>query len=155
MGTIYKEKTITFDIMDEDPLENVFDIHNNSFLAIRSVSWNRQDPKLELRRWYIDAEGNETPAKGINFHTEQGPHQLTHLLLKLGYGDNDTIDAIMEERRKLEEEGKSITKELNKKKKSSIATATIKENMVETKKANPYSANNLIKNISISTDDDE
>ena len=56
MGILYKEKKITFDIMDEDPLENVFDNRDNSYLAIRKVSWNRQQPKLEIRRWYMDGE---------------------------------------------------------------------------------------------------
>ena len=45
--------------MDEDPLENVFDNRDNSYLAIRKVSWNRQQPKLEIRRWYMDGEDNE------------------------------------------------------------------------------------------------
>ena len=95
MGTIRKEQKITFEIKDQNPLENIFDNSNNSYLAIRNVSWNKQDPKLEIRRWYINKEDNETPSKGITFYTEEGPHQLTHLLLKLGYGDLDTIDKII------------------------------------------------------------
>ena len=82
MGVLYKEKKITYDVLDEDPLENVFDNRDNSYLAIRTVSWNKSHPKLEIRRWYMDAEDNETPSKGITFMTKEGPHQLTHLLLK-------------------------------------------------------------------------
>ena len=41
MGVLYKEKKITYDVLDEDPLENVFDNRDNSYLAIRTVSWNK------------------------------------------------------------------------------------------------------------------
>lgn len=157
MGILYKEKKITFDIMDEDPLENVFDNRDNSYLAIRKVSWNRQQPKLEIRRWYMDGEDNETPSKGITFYTEEGPHQLTHLLLKLGYGDPETIEAIMEERKnKQPEEIPSLEEKMKTTASSSHAKTKldeVKEVIAKREKSTKFSAKNLMDNISTSIDE--
>lgn len=157
MGILYKEKKITFDIMDEDPLENVFDNRDNSYLAMRTVSWNKQQPKLEIRRWYMDGEDNETPSKGITFFTKEGPHQLTHLLLKLGYGDNDVIDAIMEERKA--NNIKPISLEDKMKESASAHKAKskldeVKEIIAKRENSVKFSAKNLMENISTSTEEE-
>lgn len=146
MGVLYKEKKINFNIIDENPLENIFDNKDNSYLAIRTVSWNKQQPKLEVRRWYIDKEDNEIPSKGISFYTEEGPHQLTHLLLKLGYGDDDTIESIMKERKnKLTEDLSSSTTT----KKKKVNNNETNEIINKKEKSNKFSAKNLMDNISI------
>lgn len=153
MGVLYKEKKITYDVLDEDPLENVFDNRDNSYLAIRTVSWNKSHPKLEIRRWYMDAEDNETPSKGITFMTKEGPHQLTHLLLKLGYGDNDVIDAIMVDRKANNIKPISIeeqVKEVSGFHKSKLEE--IKENIARREQSVRFSAQNLMDNISTGDD---
>lgn len=144
MGVLYKEKKITYDILDENPLENVFDNKDNSYLAIRTVSWNKQQPKLEIRRWYMDDENNESPSKGITFSTEEGPHQLTHLLLKLGYGDDNVIDSIMKNRKANNK--KSVT--INDKNENKNS----EEIIIRKEKSNKFSAKNLMENISTSVE---
>ncbi len=154
MGILYKEKKITYDVMDEDPLENVFDHRDNNYLAIRRVAWNKQHPRLEIRRWYVNADEEEVPSKGISFVTEQGPHQLTHLLLKLGYGDDDTIEAIMENRKKMREAGYEVKPKSIKDypditpKSTASKLAEIQERIDKREEAIKYSAQNLMDNIS-------
>lgn len=153
MGVLYKEKKITYDILDENPLENVFDNKDNSYLAIRTVSWNKSSPKLEVRRWYIDDENNESPSKGITFSTEEGPHQLTHLLLKLGYGDDNVIDSIMKNRRVNNK--KSVnTNDKNEKciDSNKIENKNSEEITIRKEKSNKFSAKNLMENISTSVE---
>jgi len=157
MGILYKEKKIEFEVLDEDPLEGVFDTYNNSFLALRTVSWNRQPGKLELRKWYVNTEDEEVPSKGITFSTDDGPHQLTHLLLKMGYGDDDTIEAILEDRKINKVTPPSVRQSKKKDfdddpsdKKSETRTRMdeIKERIEQREKATRFSAKNLMDNIS-------
>lgn len=149
MGVLYKEKKITYDILDENPLENVFDNKDNSYLAIRTVSWNKSSPKLEVRRWYINDENNESPSKGITFSTEEGPHQLTHLLLKLGYGDDNVIDSIMKNR-KANNKKSVTTNDKNEKciDSNKIENKNSEEITIRKEKSNKFSAKNLMENIS-------
>ena len=153
MGVLYKEKKITYDILDENPLENVFDNKDNSYLAIRTVSWNKSSPKLEVRRWYIDDENNESPSKGITFSTEEGPHQLTHLLLKLGYGDDNVIDSIMKNR-KANNKKSVTTNDKNEKciDSNKIENKNSEEITIRKEKSNKFSAKNLMENISTSVE---
>lgn len=156
MGVLYKEKKITFDVLEEDPLENVFDNKDNSYLAIRRVSWNKSHPKLEIRRWYLDEEDNETPSKGITFMTKEGPHQLTHLLLKLGFGDNDVIEAIMADRKANDIKPLSV-EDLYKKEETGPHKSKleeIKENIAKREQSIKFSAQNLMDNISTNIGDD-
>ncbi len=63
---------------------------NNSFIAIRKVSWNGREPKLDVRKWYSNPDG-EICGKGVSFSTEDGPHEMVHVLVKENYGDTATI----------------------------------------------------------------
>ena len=101
----------------------------------------------------MDAEDNETPSKGITFMTKEGPHQLTHLLLKLGYGDNDVIDAIMVDRKANNIKPISIedqVKEVSGSHKSKLEE--IKENIARREQSVRFSAQNLMDNISTGDD---
>lgn len=68
----------------------------NSFLALREVRWTPNgNYRLDLRKWFTDSVGNETPGKGVAFMTEQGPSNLIGALLTNGYGDTrQTLDSI-------------------------------------------------------------
>ena len=69
-----------------------FDEKGNTFLALRKLSWGGGKPeKLELRKWYNSADGTETPNKGFTFLTEEGPHELTKVLVEQGFGYTDDI----------------------------------------------------------------
>lgn len=67
--------------------------NGNTFTAMRMVSWKEgADPKLDIRNYYIDKEGNEVPSKGITFNTESdGPNCLVNALINEGYGDTEDI----------------------------------------------------------------
>lgn len=82
----------------EDGIDEVFDERGNSLLKLSETSWNDRPAKLELRKWVMGTDGSLTPNKGFSFLTAQGPHDLTHVLLEKGYGDNNTIKEIMEKR---------------------------------------------------------
>lgn len=69
-----------------------FDEKGNTFLALRKLSWGEGKPeKIELRKWYNSADGTETPNKGFTFLTEEGPHELTKVLVEQGFGYTDDI----------------------------------------------------------------
>ena len=47
--------------------------------------------KLEIRKWMLEKDGTERANKGIVFMTEEGPHQLTEIMVKNNYGDTKEI----------------------------------------------------------------
>jgi len=92
-----KSEIVTPIIFDDGPNE-IFDEKGNVFLALRKVQWAKgenptKDPekaKLELRKWIVK-DGEEVANKGFSFLTEEGPHVLTHTLIKEGYGKTKEI----------------------------------------------------------------
>lgn len=75
-----------------DDYDKVFDDKGNTFLAMRKVQWGESDKTyLDLRKWYCNADGQETPGKGFSFLTEEGPHELAKVLVENGYGHTDDI----------------------------------------------------------------
>lgn len=79
----------------EDGSEKVFDEKGNVILAMRKVSWganaSEENVKLELRKWYMDADGGERPNKGFSFLTEDGPNNLASCLVESGYGNTREV----------------------------------------------------------------
>lgn len=84
--------------INPDGIDEVFDERGNTVLKISEMSWNDRAYKLELRKWVVQSDGTMQPNKGFSFLTDQGPHDLTHVLLEKGYGDNQKIKEIMESR---------------------------------------------------------
>ena len=84
--------------MDPD-FDYTIDEKGNTFIALRKVDWgNKGDYKLDLRKYYA-SESGETMAKGVSFLTEDGPHELTKVLVETGYGDdNELAEAIIKDR---------------------------------------------------------
>lgn len=85
--------------VDIDPdLNVIFDEKpgGNSFLALRKVRWSEDGKfKLDVRKWYTNAQGEEIAGKGISFMTEEGPSNLIQGLLENGYGDTrQTLNAL-------------------------------------------------------------
>ena len=79
-------------------LDVTFDELGSRFLALRKAQWvNKGDQpdeskaKLELRKYLVDKEGNERAGKGFSFLTENGPHELTRVLIHEGYGRTKEI----------------------------------------------------------------
>ena len=82
-----------------DNLDEIFDEKGNKFSEIRKVQWAKEgtepDPakgKLEIRNWYVTADGSERAGKGFGFLNEdEAPNALINSLVKLGYGDTKEI----------------------------------------------------------------
>ena len=76
-----------------DGMDNIFDERGSRFLALRKTAWyseGKEEPsedkaKWELRKWVANENGQDTPGKGFAFLTENGPHDLTKLLVHEGY----------------------------------------------------------------------
>jgi hypothetical protein len=80
-------KPVYFDNMDA-----IFDEKGSMFLAMRKVQWvksgsepDASKAKYELRKYIVGADG-EKPNKGMTFLTEEGPHELTKVLIQQGFG---------------------------------------------------------------------
>lgn len=97
-----------------DGIDHVFDEKGNTFLALRKISWGDSDkPKLDLRKWYVSKEGEETVGKGFSFLTEDGPNELTNILTQCGFGETKTIIDNIKDREDFES---SLLKSLGKEK---------------------------------------
>lgn len=76
------------------------DEKGNTFIALRQIDWgDKGDYKLDIRKYYATEEG-EKMAKGLSFLTEDGPNELTRVLLETGYGDDEEIVNTIIENRK-------------------------------------------------------
>lgn len=68
-------------IFDETP-------GSNAFLALRNLRWDSKSPyKIDIRKWYTNANGEEIAGKGVSFMTPEGPENLIQALLQNGFGD--------------------------------------------------------------------
>lgn len=75
----------------DENYDYTIDEKGNSFIALRKIKWgSSEDYKLDLRKYYTSAEG-ERMNKGVSFLTEDGPNELTRVLLETGYGEPDEI----------------------------------------------------------------
>lgn len=75
-----------------DPeFDYTIDEKGNTFIALRKIDWgNKGEYKLDLRKYYASETG-ETMSKGISFLTDDGPDELTKVLLETGYGNDAEI----------------------------------------------------------------
>lgn len=85
--------------------DQVIDEKGSQFISLRKVQWakdgdEKDDTKghFELRRWRVGADGGESPAKGVVFLTEQGPHNCVTGLIEAGFGDTKEILLKLKER---------------------------------------------------------
>lgn len=86
-----------FNLEIDDSVNEVIDeTPGNSFIALRKLRWSAgSDFRLDIRKWFVNADGTEVAGKGISFVTEEGPDNLINALLKHGYGDTrKTLDGI-------------------------------------------------------------
>lgn len=78
-----------FNLEIDNSVNVVFDeLPGNSFLALRKLRWSSDSPyRLDIRKWYTNAAGEEIAGKGVSFMTPEGPDNLIQALLENGYGD--------------------------------------------------------------------
>ena len=81
-------------------IDEIIEEHGNTLIKLATVSWNDRPAKVELRKWVVDsATGDLKANKGVTFSSKETLDELTHTLLRLGYGDNQEIKNIMENKR--------------------------------------------------------
>lgn len=83
-----------------DPdFDYTIDEKGNTFIALRKIDWRSNgNYKLDLRKYYA-SESGETMSKGVSFLTDDGPNELTKVLIETGYGDdNEIANTIIENR---------------------------------------------------------
>lgn len=87
-----------YESYDDGINEVIEDYAGSAFLSLRQVRWtDGRDYTLDLRRYYIDKNGNEVPGKGLSFKTDQGPTNLVKAFIKHDCCDNVEITkALME-----------------------------------------------------------
>lgn len=71
--------------LEIDPeLDEVFDEGSGtSFLALRRLRWSETaEFKVDIRKWYVNKEGDEVAGKGVSFITEDGPTNLAIAMAK-------------------------------------------------------------------------
>ena len=86
-----------FNLEIDDSINEVIDeTPGNSFIALRKLRWSAgSDFKLDIRKWFVNADGTEVAGKGVAFVTEEGPDNLINALLRHGYGNTrKTLDGI-------------------------------------------------------------
>lgn len=77
--------------INED-FDYTIDEKGNSYIALRKIKWNGSDSeKLDLRKYFVNSDGDEVMGKGVSFITEDGPHCLVETLIEQGYGDTKKI----------------------------------------------------------------
>lgn len=83
---------MAFDYKVNPDFDFIFDEKGNTFLALRKIAWSEgSQEKLDIRKYYNSADGKETVGKGVSFITDDGPHELTKILVENGYGYTDEI----------------------------------------------------------------
>lgn len=89
-----------------DDVDYVIEEKANEFSAFRKVTWSEDEAKarFEIRRWRNTPTGEEIPAKGFTFLTEEGPSELLYTMLEHGIGDPKKIIRILRERGDVSEE---------------------------------------------------
>lgn len=90
---------MAFEFSVHPDFDYTIDEKGNTFIALRKIDWgNKGEYKLDLRKYYA-SESGETMSKGVSFLTDDGPDELTRVLVETGYGDdNELADAIIKDR---------------------------------------------------------
>lgn len=93
---------------NKDPdFDHLISESGSNFIALRKIKFGKsqddeevqpEDRKLDLRKWSIDAEGNERMLKGIQFPDDESVDELVNTLVELGYGDTKHILVSLKDR---------------------------------------------------------
>lgn len=82
---------MAFEYTADPSFDYTIDEKGNTFIALRKIDWgNKGDFKLDLRKYYA-SESGETMSKGLSFLTDDGPNELTKVLIETGYGNPEEI----------------------------------------------------------------
>jgi hypothetical protein len=81
-------KAISFEIVEG--YDRIIEEKGNTCLALKKIAWNGAQPRLDLRKWFIDSEGNDVMGKGVSL-SDEAANTLTETLVEDGYGDTNKI----------------------------------------------------------------
>ena len=97
-------------------VEEIIDEQGSQYIALRKTQWVNDDEepdeskgKLELRKWTVK-DGKEF-GKGFAFLTENGPHELTRVLVKRGFGKTKEILSELRKRDDFKDAVETLDKE--------------------------------------------
>lgn len=87
-------------------LNRVIEEKGSSYIALRKIAWGFGDDedvdpekiRLDLRKYRTDSDGNEVMSKGVSFMTEEGPHELVHVMMEEGFGNTGKCISILKDR---------------------------------------------------------
>lgn len=86
-----KGKDVKFDF-PQDGINEVIAESGNTIIRLREVSWNGRPARLEVRKWRMNSgNGEETPAQGLTFASEEIANSLVHTMTKVGFGETQSI----------------------------------------------------------------
>lgn len=99
-------------------INEIVDEKGSMFIALRKVQWVSDDKepdeskaKLEIRKWLVDADGEEKANKGVTFLTDEGPHELAKVLVKKGFGKTKEILKALKPRADFKDSVKNLFKD--------------------------------------------
>ena len=79
-------------------INRIIEEKGNQFIRFAQIAWVGEDEevdaskiKYDLRKYTTDAEGKEKMLKGVSFLTDDGPSELTHVLIDEGFGNTAKI----------------------------------------------------------------
>ena len=71
----------------DESLNDIFHEQGNTYFALRKISWGDSDNyKVDIRKYYSSADGEETMSKGVSL-SDEAANSLTESLVKNGYGN--------------------------------------------------------------------
>src|SRR5574344_227226 len=82
-----EEKDFSYTVGD---IDEVVDERGNMAVMLRKLAWGKGAEKLEIRKWFMEANG-EKASKGVTFLTEEGPHNLVKIMAEKGFGHTEEV----------------------------------------------------------------
>ena len=86
-------------------VNRVVEEKGNQFIRFAQIAWAGEDEevdpgkiKYDLRRYFTDADGVEKMGKGVTFLSDNGPTELTHILVEEGFGKTSKILEVIKNR---------------------------------------------------------
>lgn len=86
-------------------INRVVEEKGNQFIRFSQIAWAGEDEEVEpekikydIRRYFTDSDNVEKMGKGLTFLSNEGPHELTHILIEEGFGKTEKILASIKDR---------------------------------------------------------
>ena len=86
-------------------INRIVEEKGNQFIRFAQIAWKGEDEecdpseiKYDLRRYTTDSDGKERMLKGVSFLSDEGPNELTHILLEEGFGNTEKIINVIKNR---------------------------------------------------------